>query len=110
MFGKDSDLNPLESRKRLLIAESELNRTRLVTDMTALAGDARALVDRANSFVPIASSAAALVAGLSALQRGQAAVNGNGKPSWLPGILRSVGLVSTVWLAFRSRIQRSKEN
>ncbi len=109
MFGKDSDLNPLESRKRLLIAESELNRTRLITDMTALVGDAGALVERVNSFVPIASSAAALVAGLSAFQRGQAAVNGTSKPSWLPGILRSAGLVSTVWLAFRSRIQRSKE-
>ena len=32
MFGKNPRMNPLESRKQLLIAESELNRAQLVGD------------------------------------------------------------------------------
>ena len=46
MFGKSPRLNPLESRKQLLIAESELNRVRMVADMTAVKSDAHALIGR----------------------------------------------------------------
>jgi hypothetical protein len=42
-------MNPLESRKQLLIAESELNRTHLVGDGTALTADLRTLTARAKS-------------------------------------------------------------
>ena len=37
MFGKKPRLNPLESRKQLLIAESELNRAQLVQEWQAMA-------------------------------------------------------------------------
>jgi hypothetical protein len=92
----------LESRRQLLIAESELNRTALVGQLNALAGDARALSERAGKFIPIASSAASLVAGIAAFQPSKSA-NGHSKPSWIPSLLKGAGLVSTVWLAIRSR-------
>ena len=50
----------------------------------------------------IASSAAALLAGLAALRRKKAAP-ADEKPSWLQTIFKGAGLVSTLWLAFRSR-------
>ena len=39
MFGKNSRMTPLELRKQLLIAESELNRAQLAEDMSALYAD-----------------------------------------------------------------------
>ena len=66
-------MNPLESRKQLLITESELNRDHLVGEMEALASGVRSLTDRAKSFGVIASSAALLAAGCAALNRGKTA-------------------------------------
>ena len=95
-------MNPLESRKQLLIAESELNRAQLAGDVAALTAELRALRDRANSFGSIASSAAVLVTGLAAFRRGKP-VGAGAKPSWLRTILKGAGLFSTFWLAFRSQ-------
>jgi len=95
-------LNPLESRKQLLIAESELNRAQMVGDMAALTVGVRTLTDRARYFGSIASSAAVLVAGLAAFRRGKPAGAG-AKPSLLQTILKGAGLISTVWQVFRSQ-------
>jgi collagenase-like PrtC family protease len=95
-------MNPLESRKQLLIAESELNRAQLVGDMAALTADVRTITGRAKSFGSIASSAAVLVAALAAFKRGKP-VDADAKPSRLQTILRGAGLISTLWLAFRSK-------
>jgi hypothetical protein len=100
MFGKNPRMNPLESRKQLLIAESELNRAQLAGDIAALTAGVRALTDRAKSFGSIASSAAVLVAGLAAFKRGKPE-DADAKRSWLQTILKGAGLVSTLWLAFR---------
>ena len=102
MFGKNPRMNPLESRKQLLIAESELNRAQLVGDMAALTAEVRTLAGRAKSFGSIASSAAVLVAGLAAFRRGKPA-DADAKPSWLRTILKGAGLISTLWLEFRSQ-------
>jgi hypothetical protein len=102
MFGKNPRLNPLQLRKQLLLAESELNRLQMVSDLDALRESVHALGARAKSFRSVASSAAMLVAGLAAFQRGKPAANG-AKPSWLKTVLKGAGLVSSLWLAFRSQ-------
>jgi len=102
MPGKNPRLNPLESRKQLLIAESELNRAQLVGDVAALTADVRTFTDRAKSFGSIVSSAATLVAGLAAFRRGQP-VAPDATSSWLQTLSKGAGLVSSLWLAFRSR-------
>ena len=61
MSGKNPRMNSLESRKQLLIAESELNRAQLVGDLAALTDGVRTLADRAKSFGSIVSSTAVLV-------------------------------------------------
>ena len=95
-------MNPLESRKQLLIGESELNRSQLIGDMEALTAGARELTERAKSISVIASSAALLTAGIAVFKRGGNA-DSDVKPSWWWTIRKGVGLISTVWLAFRSR-------
>jgi hypothetical protein len=102
MFGKKTRVNPLESRKQLLIAESELNRAQLVQEWVVMTAGARTLTDRAKSFGSIASSAALLVAGLASFRRGKSGDTGV-KPSWLQTILKGAGLISTLWLAFRAK-------
>jgi hypothetical protein len=99
---KNSRLSQLESQKRLLVAESELNRARMVAELSALKSDARALVDHVTSFGSIASTVAGLVSGVAAF-RGEKLENGDGKSHWLRRIIKGAGLVSTIWRAFRSK-------
>ncbi|MBC8000961.1 MAG: hypothetical protein H7X97_00110 [Opitutaceae bacterium] len=94
-------MNQLPSRKLLLVAESDLNRAQLVEDVVALTAGVRTVADRARSFGSIASSIAVLAVGLAAFQRGKPAA-ATVKPSWLQTILKGAGLVSTIWLTFRS--------
>jgi hypothetical protein len=97
-------MNPLESRKQLLLAESELNRGHLVGDMALLKADVRALTGRAKAIGVIASSAAALLVGLAAFRHKKSAP-ADEKPSWLQTVLKGAGLVSSLWLAFRPQAQ-----
>jgi hypothetical protein len=108
MFGKISRVNPLESRKQLLVAESELNRAQLVQEWSAMTAGVRTLTDRAKTYGSLASSAALLVAGLAAFRRGKSEDAG-AKPSWWRTILKGAGWVSTLWLAFRAK-GRDQEN
>ena len=102
MFGRKPKVTPLESRKLLLIAESELNRAQLLGDMAALTSGVNTLTDRAKSFGSIASAAALLLAGLAALRRGKCA-DADVKSSWLQTILKGAGLIASLWQAFRAR-------
>jgi hypothetical protein len=99
MFGENPRLNPLELRKELLRAESELNRAQMAGDLAALATVVRTLTDRAKSLGTIGSSAAALVAGLAAFQMGQPD-KPRVKTSWLQTALKSASVISNLWLAF----------
>ena len=102
MFGKSPRLNPLESRKQLLIAESELNRAQLVGDMAALAQDVRTLADRARFFGSIASSATSLIAGLASFRRTRSAP-ADKKPSGWQTLLKGVQLAGSLWSEFRAQ-------
>jgi len=102
MFGENASMSPLESHKQRLLAASEFNRERLVEDLIALTAGVRTLTDRAKSCGAIASSVAVLVAGLAAFGHSKSAPT-DANPSWLRKILKGAGMVSTLWLALRSR-------
>ena len=102
MFGNNPRLNPLESRKQLLIAESELNRAQLAQEWVALTAGVRTLTGRVKSFGSIASAAALLVAGLAAFRRGRRA-DADVKPSWFQMALKGAQAAGSIWLAFRAR-------
>ena len=101
MSGKNLLMNPLESRKQLLVAESELNRAQLVQEWQTMADEVHSLTTQARTIRSIASAAAALVAGLASCRR-KASAPAAEKPSWLKTILKGAGLVSTFWRAFRA--------
>jgi hypothetical protein len=101
-------MNPLETRKQLLIAESELNRAQLVQEWQMVADDAHALARKARIIGSWVSIAASLVAGLAFLRRKKSA-HAAEKPSRLQTIFRGAGLVSTIWRLFRSQGHGQKD-
>ena len=102
MFGEKPPLSPLESRKQLLIAESELNRAQLSEEWQTMAYGARDLAHRAKAIAVWASSAALLVAGLAAFRQSKV-MAAEEKPSWFQRGLRGTQLAYSIWLAFRRR-------
>jgi hypothetical protein len=107
MFGTNPHVSPLESRKQMLIAESELNRAQLAEDWQTMTHGFRDLAHRAKSIGAWASSSALLVAGIAALRRGPAAPAAV-KLSWFQKILHGARVASTIWLAFRARNQKAE--
>ena len=102
MLGKKPVLTPLELRKRLLIAESEINRAELRQEWETLAAGLGGLADRAKTISTYASVMAALLAGLAAFRRRQAAP-GDVKRSWIRTVLKGLRVAASLWLALRAR-------
>lgn len=99
MFGKNTRVNPLDARKRLLVAESELNRAQLVQDWRAMAGAVGELASSARAVGSAVSMAGRLFAGLF---RHKKTAPDPEKPSWLQTILKGAQLASSLWSEFRS--------
>jgi len=95
-------MNSLAVHKQLLIDECELNRAHLVGELTQLTTGLRALGDQAKSLSSIASAAAMLLVVATAVHRRMSGVAPM-KPSRWQYLLKGAGLVSTLWLALRSR-------
>jgi len=108
MFGKNPRMNTLATRKQLLLAESELNRAQLAREMADFRAGIRTLTERAKSLTSIFSSAAVLVSALAAFRHSKPA-HADAKPSWPQTILKGAGLISTLWLAFRSQERDHKD-
>ena len=102
MFRKESHVSPLELRKQLLIAESELNRAQLSEEWQIMAYRTRELAHRAKAITAWAPSAALLVAGLAAFRQSKV-MAAEEKPSWFQRGLRGTQLAYSIWLAFRRR-------
>jgi hypothetical protein len=104
MFGKNPRLNPLELRKQLLLAESELNRTQMVQEWQTIANGVHTLGAQAKSIGSFASAGALLVATVAAFRHSKAKpVDTDTKPSWLQTVLKGAKLAGSIWLAFRAR-------
>ncbi len=97
-------MNPLASRKQLLIAESELNRAQLAQDWQTLAGEANELARQAATLRSLASASAVLVSELVKLRQPAAK-----KTSWLQSILKVGQLAGSLWSEFRSPPKPSHE-
>ena len=110
MFGKTSRMNSLASRKKLLVAESELNRAQLVQELEAIKDKVHSLTNQARTISSLASAAAILIAGLSSFRRKKESAPVAEKPSWLQTIVKGAGLVSTIWTAFRSQRRDPKKS
>lgn len=94
-------MTALEARRRLLLAESEFNRARLVADLAALAACVRAQRDRAGSLAAVASSAVTLAGMLSG--RGGRPTAARPGRSWLEVIVTGGALLTRLWGSLRPR-------
>jgi len=98
MPGKTSSLTPLESRKQLLLAESELNRAQMVQEWQTMAGEVRALVHHARTLSYLAAAAVTVFTGLRSVVTPKAKPAAKG--SWMQTILKGAGLLATLWKVF----------
>jgi len=94
-------MNPLASRKQLLIAESELNRAQLVQGWQTMADEFHSLTKQAKTLGSIATAVATLIGGIASCRRKKEAAAE--KPSWWQSILKGVGVVSNFWSEFREQ-------
>lgn len=93
-------MNPLELRRRLLVAESELNRSQIIADCAEVTAGGRLFAERARSFGALLSSALILITATAAFQKGRSSA-GARPASWLQTMIKGAGLVSTVWFGLK---------
>jgi len=93
-------MNSLQSRKQLLIVESELNRAQLTEDWQAMTGEVHALTQKAKTIGSFAS-VATLLASLLFLRRKKSAPATETSP-WWQAALKGTGLVASLWQMLRS--------
>jgi hypothetical protein len=93
-------MSPLESRKQLLIAESELNREQLLQELRRMKDEVHSLTIQARTISSFASAAATLVAGIVSFRQKKSAPE---KPSWWRTILKGAQLAGSLWSEFQAR-------
>lgn len=102
MRGPSHPMKALETRKRLLLAESDLLRVQLSEDFGLLrAAWARSGI-RGRPMEGVSSGVALLMACLGAFGRVRGpGPLGGGRRSWIERLFRGVGVLSTLWLGWR---------
>jgi len=98
-------MNDLELRKQLLTMESNLNRARLLTEISGIQSGVRHRFRHSSSKTEIAASAAALALAVAATAHNQRTSVGGNHPR-LQSVLKGAALISNTLLAFLS--QRDK--
>jgi hypothetical protein len=108
MAGKKSQLTPLETRKQLLLVESELNRAQLLNELRDFKNEVHLLKNQVEAIGSLAASAAKLAATFSAI--GTAFTHRdsgeNGKSSsWISKLLNSARTGAELWTTLRSHLK-----
>jgi hypothetical protein len=104
MSGKNFHLTPIESRKQLLLVESELNRVQLVNELHELKHEIRHVKKQVETLGAIASSVAKLATTFSAIgsaftHRGS---DEKKKSSWISTLVNGARAGASIWSAFKS--------
>lgn len=108
MPGKMSRLKSLASHKQLLIAESELNRAQLAAEYRNFSEETCRLVSQASAISSLTSAAVTIVTALTPFGR-KAASSGTEHFPWFKSLLKSAGLCTVIWRAFRPRSRSPAE-
>jgi negative regulator of sigma E activity len=101
-------MKQIESRKQLLIMESELNRAQLIQEWQTMADDVHALTRRAKTISAVASASAVLIAGLSFFGRKKSGTAAE-KPAWWQTLLKGAGVARSLWSEFRTATREPKD-
>ena len=98
-----SQMTSLALRKKLLLAESEINREQFVVEYRSLVDEIRELRGRFNVVGSAVASAASVgVAGVKALGEARQ-VYSKQRGSWLSALLTGMRAGTSLWKSFRSR-------
>jgi hypothetical protein len=107
MPGKNLNLTPLESRKQLLLVESELNRAQLLNELRDFNNEIHHLKSQVQAAGALMSSVAKLATTFSAIgsafthrDKGE-----NGKSSWFSTLINGARTGATIWGAIRSQMK-----
>ncbi len=105
MFGKTTLLKSLETRKKLLLAESDVNRIELGKDLALMKGEVERIKRHVRTLGSVASSAALLATTFSIFRRRfglpHKMPESNGK-SWISAALDGARLGASVFLKIKS--------
>src|ERR1700744_4161988 len=107
MPGKKPALTALESRKQMLVVESELNRALLTNEFRDLKTEVNHLKAQINAMGSLISSAADLAstfASVGNIFTGFGGSNGKGR-SWISTLVQGFRVGHSVWGAVRSRFK-----
>jgi hypothetical protein len=107
MPGKNFHLTPLESRRQLLLVESELNRAQLLNELRDLKIEIHQLQDQVQAIGSIASSAAKLATTFSAISNAFTHRDSGEKrkSSWISTLLNGARTGASIWGALRSHLK-----
>jgi hypothetical protein len=107
MPGKNFHLTPLESRKQLLLVESELNRAQLLNELRDFKSEIYHLQDQVQAIGSLASSAAKLATTFSAIGNSftHRDAGEKGKSSWISTLLNGARTGASIWGALRSHLK-----
>ena len=101
MFGRPPALTALQTRKQLLLAESELNRAQFKEDWQTARQDLSVLAGQARTISSFVAIGAVLLGGLAVWRRINSAPPAAKRVSWLDRLHKGASLVSTIWAAIR---------
>ena len=98
-----SQMTSLALRKKLLLAQSEINRQQLVVEFRNVTSEVRQLRGRLNTVCSgVASAASAGIAGIKAIGEVRG-VYSRERGSWLSAVLNGLRAGTALWKTVRSR-------
>ncbi len=105
MSGTKSRLTPIEVRKQLLLAESDVNRVQLLHEWQSLERGARELARHTQSICSAVTSIVSMgIAGFNAFRDLHATRRRHGKTAWFSTLINGVRLGTSLWTSFRSQL------
>jgi hypothetical protein len=107
MAGKKSRLTTLETRKQLLLVESELNRAQLLNELSDFKNELHLLKNQVEAIGSLAASAAKLATTFSTIGTAftHRAAGENGKTSWISTLLNGARTGAVIWATLRSHLK-----
>jgi hypothetical protein len=105
MSGKTTGLNTLESRKQLLLLESELNRAHLVNEWQDVQNGVCYYLDQARAVSSIASSAARITTSVASLFSGGSSYRRDEekKPTVISTLFKGARAGFSLWSKLRAK-------
>jgi len=107
MPGKKIQLTPLETRKQLLLVESELNRAQLINEVRDFKDQILHLKHQVLGLGSTVSLAARLAATFSAVGRPFSRRDEDGRSSWISTLFKCAKAGTSLWLLLRSFRRRA---